>query len=175
MPSDPFAEHYLTGKDFAPQPALQTLMDRLWKMSVFSSPQSSLYFDGLMLQFVAETARSKALSPIAPDRPEDARIARAIEYAEAHLSEALTVAELAGVACLSAGHFSRAFKATTGEAVWSYVQRRRGERAMEMLQYTDRPIVEIAHACGFAHQGHMTACFRRQFGVTPGQVRRDYR
>ena len=106
-------------------------------------------------------------------RPEDARIARAIDYAEAHLGEALTVAELAAIACLSPSHFSRAFKATTGEPVWTFVQRRRGERAMEMLQHTDLSIDEIAYRCGFSHQGHFTQSFKRQFGATPGAVRRE--
>ena len=102
----------------------------------------------------------------------DARIARAIEYAEAHLGEALTVAEIAGVACLSAGQFSRTFKATVGEPVWVYVQRRRGERAMQMLRRTDLPIAEIAYRCGFGSQAHFTICFKRQFGATPGAVRK---
>ena len=106
-------------------------------------------------------------------RPEDVRIARVVDYVEAHLDKALTVAELAAIACLSAGHFSRTFKATIGEPVWAYVQRRRGERAMEMLQHTDLPIAEIAYACGYPHQCHFTVCFKRQFGATPGQVRRE--
>lgn len=105
-------------------------------------------------------------------RPENKRIASAIEYAEAHMGEALSVAELAGVACLSTGHFARAFKATMGEAVWAYVQRRRGERAMEMLKSTSLAIADIAFSLGFSNQAHLTRCFKRQFGVTPGQVRR---
>ena len=108
-------------------------------------------------------------------RPEDVRVARVIDYIEAHLGEPLSVAELASVACLSAGYFSRSFRATTGEALWAYVRRRRGERAMEMLRTTRLSIAEIAYACGFANQGHFTECFKRQFAMTPGAVRRDVR
>ena len=105
-------------------------------------------------------------------RPDNRRIGRAIEYVETHLGDPLSVKELAGVACLSTAHFSRAFRSTTGETVWSYVQRRRCERGMEMLRGTDLPIARIAHACGFASQAHLTRDFKAHFGVTPGRVPR---
>ena len=173
MPTDPFATHYLTGKDLAPQPMIQVLMERLWRLSASSTPASNLYFDGLMLQFMAHAAHCEAFLPLAPDRPEDRRIARAIDYIEANCIGPLTVGEIADVACLSLAHFSRVFRATTGETVWAYVQRRRGERAMEMLQGTDLPISEVAYSLGFSSQAHLTRCFKNQFGATPGQVRQE--
>ncbi|RMB02007.1 AraC family transcriptional regulator [Eilatimonas milleporae] len=103
----------------------------------------------------------------------DPRIARVLDYIEVHFGEGLTVAELADVACLSPGHFSRLFKASIGDAVWTYVQSRRCERAKEMLLTTQSTLSDIAYACGFAHQGHFTQCFRKQFDVTPGQVRNE--
>ena len=101
------------------------------------------------------------------------RIARVLDYIEAHFGESLTVAELAEVACLSPGHFCRMFKASIGDPVWTYVQRRRCERAKEMLLTTRSTLSEIAYACGFAHQGHFNECFKKQFGVTPGQARKS--
>jgi AraC family transcriptional regulator len=35
------------------------------------------------------------------------------------------------------------------------------------------PIAEIALACGFSHQEHLTRIFRRMTGVTPGSYRRS--
>ena len=138
-----------------------------------SNPTANLYFDGLVLQFLASAADARdALSPLAPGRPEDARIARVIDYVEAHLGGALNIADLAGVACLSPSHFSRAFKATTGEAVWTYVLGRRCERARELLATTDRPIAQVAHDCGFANQAHLGRAFKARFGATPGALRR---
>ena len=103
---------------------------------------------------------------------EDARIARATEYAETHIGKTISVAELAAVACLSPGHFSRTFKATTGEAVWAYVQRRRCERARDMLLATKKPIAQIAFDCGFANQAHLTRQLSARFGTTPRAIRR---
>jgi AraC-like DNA-binding protein len=33
--------------------------------------------------------------------------------------------------------------------------------------------VEIAYRCGFANQAHLTLTFRKEFGVTPGEYRRQ--
>lgn len=131
-----------------------------------------MWATNLVMQCSNVSGQSPLTASIAQQtRPEDDRIRRVMDYIETHLGEPLTVAVLADIACLSAGHFSRSFKATTGEAVWAYVQRRRGERAMEMLRGTNLPIAEIAYRYGFAHQGHFTTCFKKHFGVTPGQVR----
>ena len=167
-------------KDFEPlhaqaafrDEAVLALARQIWSESDGGRVASNLMVDGLAQSLLAQLLR-RAEAPFlfGDTRPQDDRIARAVDYAEAHLDEALTLAELAAIACLSAGHFSRSFKATVGEPVWAYVQRRRVERAMEMLQYTDLPIAEIAYRCGFAHQGHLTSCFKRQFGLTPGAAR----
>ena len=103
----------------------------------------------------------------------DARLARAVEHAEAHLGEALSVAELAAAAAMSPSHFARAFRAGTGEPVWAFVQRRRCERARELLLATRLPLAEVAHRTGFADQSHLTTSLRRRYGATPGDLRRE--
>jgi len=47
-------------------------------------------------------------------------------------------------ASVSPAHFSRQFRATFGETPHRYLQRRRVERAMELLRETDRPVTEIS-------------------------------
>ena len=102
----------------------------------------------------------------------DARLARAVDHAEAHLGEALSVAELAGAAAMSPSHFARAFRAATGEPVWAFVQRRRCERARDLLLATRLPLAEVAHQTGFASQSHLTTSLRGRYGATPGDLRR---
>ena len=172
---------------------IRALALQIWFESVESGPVSDLMIDGLAQSLVAQLLkRTRARSAQAAKRSSthgnepttggafalqlepsrDPRLARAIDYIEAHLGKDLTVREIAAIAGLSPGHFTRAFKATTGLAVWAYVQRRRGERAKELLLTTSRTIAEIAYDCGFAHQGHLTSWFKRQFGTTPGALRR---
>ena len=132
-----------------------------------------LYAEGLALAVVGRGLwlAGGGLREPAPSRRVDRRLARAIEYAEAHLAERLSVAELAAVATMSASHFARSFRAATGEPVWGYVQRRRAERAHELLTRTRCPLSRVAEACGYADAGHLARAFRTRYGRSPGEVR----
>ena len=99
------------------------------------------------------------------------RMRRVLDYIEAHLGQNLTLAELAGVACLSPSHFSRAFKQAVGIGPHRYTVQRRVERAKELLCRTGDGLAGIAASVGFADQSHFTAAFRREVGVTPGCFR----
>ena len=170
---EPFGNYYGGVTDAPEQCRLPVcLLKRMWSTAQHKEARSALYLDGLTLQLLAVVAGSSELSPLGGSGAEDARISRAVDYIEADLGKTLTVAEIAAVACLSPGHFARCFKATTGEPVWTYVQRRRGERAKELLQTTNLPVAEIAYVCGFANQSHLTSCFKQQFGMTPAHARR---
>ncbi len=152
-------------------PRASTLLDKLWFSIEDASGSASLLTDGLTLQFLSVLVDDCELSPVGAGVVENKRIARVIDFIDAHLSDALTVKELANIAALSPSQFSRVFKTTTGIAVWSFVQRRRLERAVEMLLETDSSISQVAFSCGFAHQNHMTNLFSRHLGTTPGAVR----
>jgi AraC-like DNA-binding protein len=103
----------------------------------------------------------------------DARIRRAIEYANANLDEKLEVADMAAAAHLSPFHFLRVFKAVTGETPHAYVTRRRIEYAEGLLRHSPLLLAEIALACGFSSQPHFTSAFMRARGTSPGKFRRS--
>jgi AraC family transcriptional regulator len=104
-----------------------------------------------------------------PDLPQ-LRLRRVLDYIDANLDQDLTLAELAGVACLSPCHFSRSFKEALGLGPQRYTVRRRIERAKALLQQGDT-LADIAATVGFADQSHFTAAFRRETGMTPGRFR----
>ena len=99
------------------------------------------------------------------------RLKRVREYIETHLNDRLTLADLAGVACLSPYHFSRSFKQAVGVGPQRYVMQRRLERAKALMRRTNEPLAEIAYRVGFSDQSHLTSIFRRETGLTPGRYR----
>ena len=99
------------------------------------------------------------------------RLQRVRDYIEGHLDDRLTLADLAGVACLSPYHFSRSFKLALGIGTQRYVIQRRLERAKTLMRRTNQPLAWIAQEAGFADQSHLTSVFRRETGLTPGQFR----
>jgi len=96
---------------------------------------------------------------------------RICEHIEAHIEEKISVDALATLAGLSAPHFTRAFRHSSGLPPHTYVLRRRLERAELMLRNTRLPLSEIAAAMGFADQSHLTRHFHRLTGVAPSLIR----
>ncbi len=133
-----------------------------------------LLADSLMTALVMRVAQRFGLPDAAaraPDLPQP-RIRRVIEYIDAHLDRDLTLAELAGVACLSPAHFSRSFTHAVGTGPQRFTVQRRVERAKALLRDGRGSLAEIAAATGFADQSHFTKAFRQATGETPGRFRR---
>lgn len=96
---------------------------------------------------------------------------RVLDRIEDELDQPLTLDQLAGEACLSAFHFARSFKRSTGMAPHRYVLARRIEHAKQQLMTTDRTVEEIATTLGFENLHHFRRQFRTQLGVLPGALR----
>ena len=98
------------------------------------------------------------------------RLRAVVEYIEEHLGAGPSLEQMAAVARLSAYHFARQFKATTGLPPHQFVIARRVERARELLQGgTDLSLAEVAADVGFSDQSQFSRHFKRALGVTPGQ------
>lgn len=99
------------------------------------------------------------------------RIRRVLRYAQEHLDQPLTPADLAAQACLSRHHFHRVFSAMVGESLGEHVRRLRLERAAGQLRRTDRPVIDVALDAGYDAHEAFTRAFRDHFGVPPSVFR----
>jgi len=79
------------------------------------------------------------------------------------------IAEACG---LSARHFARAFRQSTGIPPHRWLLNRRVERAKELLSNSQLALSDIALACGFADQSHFTRIFSATVRLSPGHWRR---
>ena len=94
-------------------------------------------------------------------------------HIETHLAEELTVPALAALLGLSAGYFSRAFRASLSASPHAYVLQRRLARAQAMMLHSSLGLSEIALECGFCDQPHLTKRFQRALGTSPAAWRRQ--
>ena len=99
------------------------------------------------------------------------RMLRARDTIDRAFAQALDVPELARVASVSPAHFSRQFRATFGESPHRYLQRRRVERAMELLRHTDRSVTDVCFDVGFGSLGTFSRTFRAIVGASPSDYR----
>ncbi|RZJ46024.1 MAG: AraC family transcriptional regulator [Brevundimonas sp.] len=88
------------------------------------------------------------------------------------LGERLSLDDLAAVTRLSRSHFTRAFKATFDQTPHAFLTAQRITAAQLAMISDDRPLSEIALACGFGDQAHFTRAFRKAVGRPPQLWRR---
>ena len=105
-------------------------------------------------------------------RLDDRRIRRVIEFMTVHLEDDIGLEDLADSVNLSAFHFARMFKASTGIAPHRYLANLRLQAAREMLAQGKLSIAEIAVACCFASHANFSRAFKLNTGVSPLQYRR---
>lgn len=98
---------------------------------------------------------------------------RLIEHIDASLDCTITLQDLAVLAGLSEFHLQRMFRVSCGVSPHVFVLYRRIERARHMLAGNE-PIAQIATACGFSSQSHMTRMFKTVTGTTPSAYRRCF-
>ncbi|HLY88338.1 MAG TPA: GlxA family transcriptional regulator [Acetobacteraceae bacterium] len=128
----------------------------------------------LVVPFRRRGGQSQYSEMLALDPLSD-RIARTLAFAQAHLSENLTVERLATIACLSPRQFGRAFHGATGATPANAVERLRVEAAKARVESSIEPIEAIAASVGFVDPERMRRAFIRRFGQSPQALRRAVR
>src|SRR3954447_9424919 len=95
---------------------------------------------------------------------------KALWYIESHLSNPLTLDEVAAIAGVSRFHLVRAFAAATGFSVMRYVRVRRLSEAARALASGAPDILSVALDADYGSHQAFTRAFRDHFGVTPEAV-----
>jgi AraC family transcriptional regulator len=113
--------------------------------------------------------------PPGPSRLSARKLKLVHDYVDAGLADRLTLDDMAASLHMSAYHFARLFKTTTGQTPHAYVTRLRIERAQELLRTSCRSVPEIARRVGFSSRSHFAATFLRLTGMPPHLFRRTTR
>ena len=112
---------------------------------------------------------------MSPDLDELRRLRRARDQMDREFAEPLDVPALARTAFMSAGHFSRRFRAVYSETPYSYLMTRRIERAKALLRQGDLSVTDVCFAVGCTSLGSFSAKFTELVGETPSAYRaRDH-
>ena len=104
-------------------------------------------------------------------------VRRAIDYIEAHLDMAITVADLVNATGASGRTLFTHFREFRGISPMRYLRKARFERARLMLQAAEpeESVTQIAMSLGFGHLGRFSIEYRRRFGESPSETLRRQR
>ncbi len=101
------------------------------------------------------------------------KIGKAIDFIENNLTEKITVENVAREGHLSIYHFHRIFQIMVGDSVMGYIRKRRLSAAAQKLIFTDERIIQIAFLYRFESQEAFSRAFKKFYGITPGQCRKN--
>lgn len=94
-------------------------------------------------------------------------------HIQRHAARPLQVADLARIADLSVARLHARFMAECGQTPMDYLRSRRLHMALKLLRETPLPVGEIAERVGYASQSAFSAAMLREFGASPGALRRS--
>ena len=134
---------------------------RRQKVPAEHQPWRSFYFD---------TPKRRDAADHSDD---DSDLAPVMEFIRQHLSEPITLDELAATAHFEKSHLTARFKYLWGISPMRYVNYLRIEQAKELLASTDKSITEIASSVGFASIHYFSRFFKEKEGVTPNNYRQQ--
>ena len=152
---------------------LQALIQALLIEVEMGGPNGRLYADTLATALATHFVNHYGIdNPIdfssLQHTMERQRMGHVIDYVEAHLTDDISLADLALAAGLSKFHFSRLFKTALGLTPHKYVLKRRIERATQVLKKGEA-IATVSYQFGFTDQSHFTRVFKQVKGMTPKQ------
>jgi AraC family transcriptional regulator len=145
-------------------------------------------FEGAAQRLIAEIERADAATPLALQaavyeilaratrltstaKPVSFGVNQAMRYATEHLSDAITLDDLAQAANLSVRSLRERFADELQTSPMEYVRSLRLRQAEVLLRRTELPASEVGQQCGFYDQTHFCRVFRQHSGMTPTAFR----
>ena len=104
---------------------------------------------------------------------ESAFLVRFREVVEARMEDSeVSVDDLAAEMNLSRVQLYRKIKTITGSSPVELLRSTRLKRAYQMLLTTDKSVSEVAYAVGFTAPSYFSKCFKEEYGMVPGDIRK---
>lgn len=98
-------------------------------------------------------------------------VQQAIAYIASHLSEPLSLDQIAGEIPINPSYLSRTFKRETGHALTEYINVTRVERAKELLADGANLNYQVAEQVGFRDPAYFSSIFKKYSGMSPNEYR----
>ncbi|MFG0215744.1 bifunctional transcriptional activator/DNA repair enzyme AdaA [Brevibacillus porteri] len=116
----------------------------------------------------------KRCKPTGERLPDREWVAQITQYIDSHYNEKLTLEHLADMCHGSPFHLQRTFKRLMDMTPVEYIQKKRIERARELLVHSNNQIADVAQLVGMPNTPYFITLFKKMTGKTPSEYRQQY-
>lgn len=135
------------------------------KLQSIGSIQSLQY--AMLKDFCQRCAEEKLPAGISTE------VYRSLVYIHTHICETISVTDLAKHIGRSSSYLTRRFKEELGMSINACVMGYKLSEAKKLLTYSDKSLAQISYFFGFSSQSYFQNVFRKEFGMTPAQYRKQ--
>lgn len=102
----------------------------------------------------------------------DGLIGATLEYVNIHMTEDISVQDIANALNISRSYLSHEFKKSTGYGLWNYVITKRLVYAQKLI-FGGASVTEACYESGFHDYAHFIKSFTKKFGSSPKQYGKE--
>lgn len=153
-------------------PALSRLIHALHADASSGQPHGALIGDAIFIALAAMLVPSYGAAAKAHIRRDEPwRVRNALAFIHAHLTDDLTIAQIAAAAATSPFYLNHAFRHAIGCSIWQYVLGARARYAAALMRDDAPSLTQIALSAGFRTYAGFIQAMKGEFGLTPAKLR----
>lgn len=170
-----FMASHLEPRVWKPSPRLLSLADQMLNPPGYDALLASLYLESRALEIACEALASLGRSAAAVEpglRPQEyRRLKRILELLDSGEADDWSLDQISREAGVNATTLQRQFRLFKGMTIFEYQRARRLNMAREVLEREGASVIEAAWRAGYNSPANFATAFKRQFGISPKQVR----
>ena len=170
-----FSQEHMAMRHWKPSARLLTLAEQILNPPGYGALLDNLYLESRSLEIASE-----ALAALSQHEPlcaaglrpqEHQRIRKVIELLDSHQSETWSMDAIAREVGINVNTLQRQFQASQGITPFEYLRTRKLKQAREKLEREAISVSQAAWQAGYSSAANFSTAFKRQFGLSPKQVR----
>jgi len=135
--------------------------------AIWHSVENTVEQIGLMYNQVIESLKS------ARENRNKLDIGEVLTYINRHYKDSITLDSIAIHFYISKEHLGRAFKTFSGDTITDYINRKRMEKAKELIVEHKLAIKHVAELTGYTDLAYFYRVFKKHYGLAPGELRKE--
>ncbi len=121
----------------------------------------------MLLDFCQRSGENHIPEGISPD------VYKCMTFIREHTNESISVEDAATHVNRSSSYMMKHFKSELGIQMGAYIMRCKLEEAKSLLTYSEKSLAEISNYLCFSSQSYFQNVFKKQYGLTPLQYRKQ--